>query len=474
MNASAGAAERTLENRTWAELQVGDKASLVRTLSQWDIEMFAVMSGDVNPAHLDPAFAKRSLFHKVVAHGMWGGSLISAVLGTQLPGPGTIYLSQDLRFLRPVTLGDTIEVSVVVTEKLEDKGAVVLDCQCRNQDGELVITGTACVKAPTEKVVWRGPDLPEVRLFEHRRYQLLLQEAQRREPVATAVVHPCDAVSLMAAVEAAQAGLIVPYLIGPRERIEAVAAAEGLDISGFVLEDVPHSHAAAARAVALGREGKVGALMKGSLHTDELIHAVLDRESGLRTERRLSHVFMFDVPAYPRPLMITDAAINIQPSLADKRDICQNAIDLARVIGIADPKVAILSAVETVNPAIPSTLDAAALCKMADRGQIHGGIVDGPLAFDNAVSMEAARTKGIISPVAGQADILLVPDLEAGNMLAKQLTFFDGADAAGLVLGARLPIILTSRADSARTRIASCAAALLMAKTGHRKQEKLA
>ncbi|WP_374350183.1 bifunctional enoyl-CoA hydratase/phosphate acetyltransferase [Chitinimonas sp.] len=474
MTQSEPAGDSQIENRTYAEIQVGDSAALVRTLSQWDIELFAVMSGDVNPTHLDPDFAAQSLFHKVVAHGMWGGALISTVLGTQLPGPGTIYLAQDLRFLRPVTLGDTLEVRVTVCEKHDDKQTVLLDCLCTNQHGETVISGHARVKAPSEKIKWRRAVLPEVRIFEHRRYQELLKGVKDLPAVRTAIVHPCDTAALAGALEAAQAGLIVPVLVGPRARIEALALSEGLDITGIEIVDAPHSHASAAAAVALGRAGQVGALMKGSLHTDELIHAVLDRSTGLRTERRLSHVFLFDVPAYPRPLMITDAAINIQPSLDDKRDICQNAIDLARVIGIRQPKVAILSAVETVNPAIPSTLDAAALCKMAERGQISGGIVDGPLAFDNAVSLEAARTKGIVSPVAGQADILLVPDLEAGNMLAKQLTFFDGADAAGIVLGAQLPIILTSRADSAKTRIASCAAAVLMAYANSGRREKQA
>jgi phosphotransacetylase len=263
-------------------------------------------------------------------------------------------------------------------------------------------------------------------------------------------------------VEAAREGLIIPILVGPEAKIRAVAGSEKLDISAFRLVPVAHSHAAAAEAVAMARRGEVEALMKGSLHTDELMHEVVAPQTGLTTGRRISHVYLFDVAAYPRPLMITDAAINIAPDLDEKRDICQNAIDLAHVLGIARPKVAILSAVETVTGKLRSTLDAAALCKMADREQIKGAELDGPLAFDNAISIEAARTKDIVSSVAGQADILLVPDLEAGNMLAKQLTFFDGADGAGIVLGARLPIILTSRADPPRTRLASAALALLL------------
>jgi len=279
----------------------------------------------------------------------------------------------------------------------------------------------------------------------------------------TAIAHPCDEVSILAAVEAHRAGLIVPILVGPEVKIQAAAALAKVDISPFRLESTPHSHASAAKAVALVRSGEASLLMKGSLHTDELMHEVLAPDTGLRTGRLISHVYLMDVPNYPRPLLITDGAINITPDLEQKRDIVQNAIDLAHVLLVEQPKVAILSAVETVNPRIPSTIDAAALCKMADRGQISGGLLDGPLAFDNAISQEAAAEKGIVSPVAGRADILVAPDLVSGNILAKQLTFLAGASAAGLVLGARTPIILTSRADSERTRIASCAMAVLVA-----------
>jgi len=280
-------------------------------------------------------------------------------------------------------------------------------------------------------------------------------------PLPTAVVHPCDAPSLAGAMQAAGAGLIAPVLVGPPARIRAAAEAARIDISAVPLVETPHSHASAERAVALVREGGAAALMKGSLHTDELMAAVVAKEGGLRTGRRLSHVFVMDVPTYAKLLLITDAAVNILPSLEDKADIVANAIDLARALGVARPKVAILSAVETVTGKIPSTIEAAALCKMADRGQIQGGLLDGPLAFDNAISREAARTKGIVSEVAGDADILLVPDMEAGNMLAKTLTFLGGADAGGVVMGARVPIILTSRADSVEARLASCAVAVL-------------
>ena len=293
--------------------------------------------------------------------------------------------------------------------------------------------------------------------------QRLLAHVAGLPPIKVAVVHPCDGLSLGGALDARNAGLIDPVLIGPRARIEAVAAEAGLDLAGVAIEDAAHSHAAAARGAELACAGKVEALMKGSLHTDELMAAVVARESGLRTKRRVSHCFVLHTPRYPRPFIVTDAAINLAPDLEQKADIIRNAIDLAHAIGVAEPKVAILAAVETVNPAMPSTLDAAALCKMAERGQITGGVLDGPLAFDNAVSAAAARTKGITSAVAGQADILVVPDLESGNMLAKQLVFLGDASSAGIVLGARVPVVLTSRADSDESRIASCAIALILA-----------
>ena len=302
-------------------------------------------------------------------------------------------------------------------------------------------------------------------VFEHQgeKYEGLIARTEKAPTVATVVVHPCDESSLRGALDAAKSKIIEPILVGPRQKIERVAAEHGLDLSDWEIVDAPHSHAAAERGVALLREGRGEILMKGSLHTDELMRAVIRGDSGLRTERRVSHVFAMDVPSYPKPLFITDAAVNIFPSLEDKADIVQNAIDLATGLAVDMPLVAILSAVETVNPKIPSTVEAAALCKMAERGQITGGLLDGPLALDNAISPEAARVKQIDSPVAGQADILVTPDLEAGNMLAKNLTFLAGAYAAGIVLGARVPIVLTSRADSLQTRMASCAVAALYA-----------
>ena len=297
---------------------------------------------------------------------------------------------------------------------------------------------------------------------QHEKYERLIAAAKTLPPLATAVVYPCDETSLKGAVEAAEAGLIKPILVGPKDKIHGVAQTFSLDLGGLEVIDVPHSHAAAEKAVELVRTGNAELLMKGSLHTDELLAEVVKRDTGIRTERRISHVFVMDVPGHPHTLFITDAAVNIAPDLMAKRDIIQNAIDLYAGLGLGVPKVAILSAVETVTTSIPSTIEAGALCKMADRGQITGGELDGPLAFDNAISPEAARIKGIKSPVAGQAQILVVPDLEAGNMLAKNLTFLSNADAAGIVLGARVPIILTSRADNVRTRMASCAVAVLL------------
>ena len=452
-----------VRNRTFDEIAVGDSASIERTLTAEDIQLFAVMSGDVNPAHLDAEYAASTRFHGVIAHGMWGGALISAVLGTRLPGPGTVYLAQTLTFLRPVRVGDTLTVRVCVRTRDEAKKRLTLACSCTNQQGEAVIDGEATVLAPTERIERAATTLPEVRLRTADGLPRLLAHVRPLAAIRVAVVHPCDALSLGGALDARAAGLIVPVLVGPRARLLAVAAEAGLDLAGIAIDDVPHSHAAAARAAEMAGKGEVEALMKGSLHTDELMGAVLAASAGLRTARRLSHCYLMQTPAYPRPFILTDAAINIAPTLAEKADIVRNAIDLAHAIGVAAPRVAILAAVETVNPAMPATLDAAALCKMADRGQIAGGVLDGPLAFDNAVSIAAARVKGIRSEVAGQADVLVVPDLESGNMLAKQLEYMGDAATAGIVMGAKVPIVLTSRADSRETRIASCAIALMLA-----------
>ncbi len=457
-----------IENITFDELRIGQSAQLQRTLSLDDIRAFAAVSGDTNPAHLDAQYAAQTLFHDVIAHGMWGGALISALLGTQFPGPGTIYLEQQLFFTKPVRVGDTLTVAATVLSKDAEKHAVELDCQVRNQKGVRVLHGLARVLAPTNKVRRRRINAPQIQLFDpHTRFEALLALAHGLEPVRCAVVHPCDTDSLSGALDAGARGLITPVLIGPEVRIRFLAEQAQLSLDGVEIIGVEHSHEAAEAACQMAARGAVGMLMKGSLHTDELLHAVLDQPR-LRTARRMSHVFRFDVPLYHKPLLLTDAALNIHPSLADKADIVQNAIDFARILGVAQPKVGILSAVETVNPNIPSTLDAAALCKMADRGQIHGALLDGPLAFDNAISTRAAQIKHIDSPVAGEADILLAPDLESGNMLAKQLEHLAGATGAGIVLGARVPIALTSRADGPINRVSSAVLGLVVAHNANR------
>jgi phosphate acetyltransferase len=447
-------AEEIIENRTFEEIQIGDSASVTRTLTRDDIALFAALSGDLNPTHAGS-------MGMVTAHSMLSAVLASAVLGTKLPGPGTVYAGQSLRFHKPIGSGTTLTLTVRVRKKIAAGGLVVLDCECSDETGARVMSGEAEVVAPREK--FRGPlaEAPGVRLRRHEKYDRLIERCRGLKPIRTAVAYPCEESALAAAVDAAREGIIRPSLVGPAKTIRAVAERLTIDLAGYEVVDVPDSRAAAERAVELVRRGEAELLMKGSLHTDELMAAVVRRETGLRTARRISHCFILDVPTYPKPLIVTDAAVNVLPTLEDKIDITKNAIELAHALGVGEPRVAILSAVETINPKIQSTLDAAALCKMADRGQITGGLLDGPLALDNAISPAAAKIKGIVSPVAGNADILLVPDLEAGNILAKNLSFLADADAAGIVLGARAPVILTSRADTVRARMASCAVAAL-------------
>lgn len=453
-----------MTNLTFDEIKIGQSASLKRTLTQKDIDLFAAVSGDVNPAHMDEVYADASIFQGIIGHGMWSGGLISTVLGTILPGPGTIYLGQELRFEKPVRLLDEVTVTLTVKSKHEHKPVIIFDCVCRNEKNEIVVEGTATVLAPTKKISMPRPDMPVADIRPKDHYEDVLAACRKLGKIKVAVVHPVQANIIQAIMEAVEEGLIEPVLIGPVQKIEAAAQENKSDIKAFTLIDTEHSHAAAAKAVELAARGEVDAIMKGSLHTDELLGAVVSSSGGLRTERRISHVYIMNVPTYHKPLMITDAAINIAPTLEEKADICRNAIDLWHVINDEGkiPKVAILSAVETVTSSMPSTIDAAALCKMADRGQITGADMDGPLAFDNAISAEAVKDKGIISKVAGDADILVVPNIESGNALAKQLIFLGHADAAGIVLGARVPIILTSRADSTRTRLLSCVVAIAL------------
>lgn len=453
----------TLVNRSWDEMTIGESASATRVCKPSDIELFGVVSGDLNPNHYG---AEEGGFPngRPIAHSMWISSLFSAVMGNELPGPGTVLRGQEFTYINPLVVGDTVTVDVSVLEKIPPS-EVLLGLKATNSVGQVILEGKARVTAPLVKQTSATPHLHEVALHRRRHvFHDLIERAKSGPAITVSVCHPCDQVSLEGPLDAAKLGLMVPILVGPEQRIRAVAEENGFDLTGIRIVDAIHSHDSAAKSVALCRSGEAQALMKGSLHTDEMMHEVAARDTGLRTARRISHVFIFDVPTYPRMLMVTDAAINIYPTLEDKADIAQNAIDLAHVLGVASPKVAILSAVETVYPKITSTIEAAALCKMADRGQITGGVLDGPLAFDNAISVEAAKIKKIVSPVAGVADILLVPDLEAGNMLAKQLSYLAEADAAGIVLGARVPIILTSRADSVESRLASSAVASLLAR----------
>jgi len=448
------------ENKTYDELQVGDEASIRRVCTGNDLYIFAYASGNLNPLHRPEPKPGNNGATEAIAPSMWVGALVSAVLGNILPGPGTLYHSQSFRFIGRAHVGDELTVTVKILEKLE-RNMVRLLTRVVGRGGDVIAEGEAEVYAPVQKLRVADEEIPELEVRRYRHFNRLMDACAGLAPLRTAVVVPEEKTALGGALLAAQRGLIKPLLIGSEAAIRRVAREAKLDLAGAEIRDVASAEAAAEEAAALAGKHEVDAIMKGALHSDELMHAVLANVHGLRTRRRLSHVFVFDVPGLDHLLMVTDAAINIAPTLEDKVDIVQNSIDLASALGIVKPKVGILSAVETVNPKIPSTLDAAILSKMAERGQIRGGIVDGPLAMDNAMDVEAAHTKGIISLVAGHADILVVPNLEAGNMLAKELVFVAHAHAAGIVVGAKVPIILTSRADNEQARLASCAIAAL-------------
>lgn len=446
-------------NRTYAELAVGDRETIRHTMTATEIEGLALVAGDLDPFHVEGSRERQG----PVAPGAAAIAMVSNLLLRRLPGPGTTIADTAMHYAGSIAVGDELTATVIVRQKTAKGCRVAFDCRCENQRGEVLVEGIAHVVAPASRLAYTPIATPSLILRRNDGFAKILRRCAGLPPVRCAVVHPCDRDSLAGALEAAKRKLIVPVLVGPAKKIRAAATEAKVSLAGVETHDTEHSHAAAALAVELARNGKVDALMKGSLHTDELMGAIVPSATGLRTARRVSHVFVIDVPTYPRLLFVTDAAVNIFPTLDDKVDIAQNAIDLARVLGVETPRLAVLSAVETVTPKIESTLHAAALCKMAERGQIAGGLLDGPLAFDNAVSEHAARAKGIAGPVAGRADILLVPDLEAGNMVAKQLQYLAGADAAGIVLGTRVPIVLTSRADSVRTRLASAAVMALVA-----------
>jgi phosphotransacetylase/acyl dehydratase len=450
-----------LENKTLDELDVGDSAELRRLVTADDLYVFAVASGNFNPMHLPEIDGDGDGKTDAVAPGMFVASLISAVLGTLLPGPGTLYRAQKLEFHDRARAGDELVSRVRVRDKDAD-GIVSLDTEVRRSaDNALIVSGKAKVHAPPRKFVAEDLDVPGLVVQRHRHFDALLEKARPLPPLVTAVVAPEDENSLGGAILAAKETIITPILVGDPAKITAVAEAMGEDISAFEIVEAIGPEASARMACALVNEKRAQAVMKGHIHTDELLKPMLDKEGGLRSGKRFTHVFVMDVPGMPHPIMVTDAAINIAPDLATKVDIVQNAIDLAISLGTEAPRVGVLSAVETVNPAIQSSIDAALLSKMADRGQIKGGFVDGPLAMDNAVDLAAARTKGIRSEVAGQANILVVPGIDAGNMLAKQLSFISHAEAAGIVLGAKVPVILNSRSDSSMSRLASCAVAAL-------------
>ena len=448
-------------NQTFDEIAIGATLAVRHTVTRDEVELLSLVSGDVNAFSSGPAGGEPGSVAGLGCESVSAEALLHGLLKRRLPGPGTTIVAHALTFNGWVSVGDELEASITALGKRLPHN-VVFTCTVTRGD-ETLVSGTITVAAPTERQTADYTATPTVTLRRHDVFARLFERCAHTPAVSCAVVHPCDRDSLVGAIEAARRGLIDPVLVGPEAKIRAVAEAEGIDISGRRIVNTEHSHEAATQAVAMARRGEVQSLMKGSLHTDELMAAVVPSATGLRTARRISHVFIMDVPAYPRMLLVTDAAINIAPTIQDKVDIAQNAINLAIVLGVEQPRVAVLAAVETVNPDMPATIDAAMLCKMAERGQITGGIIDGPLAFDNAVSLEAARTKHIVSPVAGQADILLVPDLEAGNMVAKQLQYLAGADSAGIVLGTRVPIVLTSRADSVRTRLASTAVLKLLA-----------
>jgi phosphotransacetylase len=453
-----------IESKTFDEIAIGDSAGTEHVLTMDDAMAFASISG-FNSVLRPEEIIERAGGIPPTGPNMWCASLVSGLFSMNIPGPGVTLTNISLSFHNRIHVGDRIVVKVQVTAKEDASKLVIFNCEAHNGNGVPIFNGTAQLIAPLQKQRWSTLPVPRLIVNNpYRRYQELIARATAKPAVKTAIVWPCDEVSLGGALQAFKDQVIVPVLVGSEDKIRGVAKTLQLDLETVQVVDIPDSRSAALRAVEMARKGEVQMVMKGSLHTDELMAAVVSRDGGMRTGRRISHVFALDVPMYHKVLFVTDAAINIQPDLATKIDILQNAIDTMRTLEVADPKVAILSAVESVNPAIPSTLDAAALCKMVDRGQITGAIVDGPLAFDNAISSDAARIKKIDSPVAGDVDLLMVPNLEAGNILFKELQYLAGALAAGVVVGAKVPIVLTSRADGELARMASCALGVLLAK----------
>lgn len=450
-----------LENILFDELEIGQKDSIERTLTDKDIKAFALISGNVNPAHLDPEYAKLGLFHQRIGPGLWGGILISGVLGTKLPGPGTIYLNQTLSFRKPVYIGDRIKIELTVADKFPETKRVILYCRCTNQNGEIVITGQAEVIAPTKKFKQEAAHLPEIFLYDEGKKlrDLIDRAAKMKGRLSIGVIHPTNEQSIKGVVLAAENNLIDPVLIGPVKRINQAAKELGVDISAYKIVAAKDEVVATKKAVELVHSGEINALMKGEIHTDVMMRIIVSREANLRTDRRISHVAVFDVPEYHKLMFVSDAAINILPDLKTKKDIVQNAIDLAQFMGIKKPKVALLSAVEVELKGLPATADIKELCKMAETGEITGAILEGPLAFDIAISKWAANSKHVKSAVAGDPDILIVPNIEVGNIMGKALEYLAHATYAGMVIGTKVPIVLTSRAVDPIERLASCALA---------------
>jgi phosphotransacetylase/acyl dehydratase len=436
---------RIFENKTLDEIRVGQSASLEQSLTQGDLRLWSALTGNLG---LDEDLVQAR------ATTSWATSLFATLISSTLPGLGSIIRAAHARYHQPVRVGQRVTATVTVREVDRERALIVLDCRCTDASGALIAEGRVEASAPPAKL---RREQPEHRLEE------LIDRCEGLKPMPTAVVHPCSAESLLGAVEAANRRLIAPILFGPEDAIRRIAAEQHVDLSRYKVVATADAEESAARAAAMAGTGEAQALMKGSLHTDQFMHAIVVKENRLRTNRLLSHCMLVSLPTYARRVIISDAAINIAPDIDQKKDIVQNAIIFARAIGIEQPKVAILSAVEVVRTKMPSTLEAAALAKMADRNQIAGGIVDGPLDLDIAVDAASARTKGVKSPVAGLADILIAPDIEAANMMYKELSFMSAAQVAGIVMGARVPVILTSRSDSAEARLLSTALAVLVA-----------
>jgi len=436
---------RVFENKTLDEIRVGQSASIQQSLTPGDLRLWSALTGNLG---LDEDL--------VQARGIttWATSLFTSLISSTLPGLGSVIHAANARYHQSVQVGQTVTATVAVKEIQRERAMILLDCRCTDASGAPIAEARVEVRAPSAKM---RKELPEHRLDE------LVERCRGLKPMPTAVVHPCSLESLMGAVEAANHGLISPILFGPEDEIHKIAAAQKVDLSRYRIVATADAEESAAKAAAMASTGEAQALMKGSLHTDQFMHAIVAKENHLRTNRLLSHCMLISLPTYARRVIISDAAINIAPDIDQKKDIIQNAIIFARAIGIEQPKVAILSAVEMVRTKMPSTLDAAALAKMADRNQIVGGIVDGPLDLDIAVDAASARIKGVKSPVAGLADILIAPNIDAANMMYKELSFMSAAQAAGIVMGAKVPVILTSRSDSAETRMLSTALAVLVA-----------